>query len=138
MKQAKGFKPHDAAELLNVGMQTLRYWRTHVDPFPHRSYFSGGTLFAYLVIKYFCRTMRVPVGVLEKCSWESIFRLCESTHMKELANQAILVDEKSYTLTVVELKHRLPDFVFHIHRLPLKPLVEEHIDALVNYGSTIR
>lgn len=74
------------------------------------------------------------MGVLEKCSWDSIFRLCESAPLKELANLAILVDEKSYTITVVELKYRLPDFVFHIHRLPLKPLVEEHVDALVHYG----
>ena len=132
--QSKGYKPHVAAELLEVGTQTLRYWRAHVDPRPYRKTFPSGILLAYQVIKIFSRRKHVPVTVLEQCSWERIFALCESRAPEKLANLAILIDEKKHDIKVVDVEYQPNIYDLDLHLLPLRPVVDGHFHALHTFG----
>ena len=132
--RSKGYKPNVTAELLEVGDQTLRYWRTHLDPSPHRRCFSADVVLAYQIIKFLTRVRHVPVGVLEKCGCESVFKLCESNELADLSRLAIVIDEKHCDLKVVDSAFQPDNFDLYLHKLALKPVVNEHLDALSGFG----
>lgn len=130
----RGYKPHVAAALLDIGPQTLRYWRKHVDPRPHRAYFSGGVLFAYRTIKLLTRRRHVPVEILERCKWDSFFCICESNLPANLAQQRLSVNERTFEVTLVDPDQALDYEDLDQHFLPLAPVIIEHTTALLNFG----
>jgi len=131
----KGYKPHVSRELLEVSPETLRYWRKHVDPKPHRPHFSSGRLLAYRVIKAWVRKKHLPVEILEQCQWDRVFKACESVTRDKLSSQYLVLNEKTHELSFQGPNQRLSVDDLDIHVLPMRPVVQEHTEALLTFGS---
>lgn len=131
---SRGYKPHVVAELLNVGPETVRYWRTRLDPNSAKTHFSGGRLLAYRVIKTLVRNRFVPVEVLEHCPLETLFEACEHVALAALGRCWVLVDPPLCKLELSEVIPTLdPDSLDALVQ-PLAGVVKAHRLALEQLG----
>lgn len=129
-----GFKPHVVRELLGVGAETLRYWRTSLDPDPKRLYFSSGRVLLYRILTVLIRHHFIPVQCLQRCDIAALSEQCEQVALNVLAQSYLYTDPARNVLRLCEVRPSVPDDNFDALVVPLKGIVERHRDALEQMG----
>lgn len=134
-RNVRGFKPHVLREILDLPKERFRYWRSHIDPEPHKPYFTYPDILAYRIIKTYIDGRNVPVEVLAKADWTSVFKTINETHYEDLKKMAAVLNKSNdiqITLEMVENCNNALDT--EINAFSLKRLVEEQIDTVMNFG----
>lgn len=133
--RARGYKPQVVMELLDINRETLRYWRKHVDPNPHRHFYTSGVLLAYQAIKILIRKKHLPVEVLKRCEWREAFRLIESLPLTSVSERLLTINERTFDVKLLNPQETYDRNDLDLHYLPLRPVVDAHVDALLGFGS---
>lgn len=131
---SSGFKPHVAAELLNVGPESIRQWRSRLDQNPLRAYFSASSLLAYRIFKALIRNKYIPVSLLEKCCWAPLFEVCENVSWSSLSECWLIIYPHEGRILLIEEHPVLNPNTLDEHVLALAGIVKEHQIALEEYG----
>lgn len=122
----RGCKATLSAELLGIGSETLRYWREHLDPNPSPTYFSGGRLLAYRVLKVLIRHHFIPVEALQRCNRSELFECCEHVATNVLERSFLYIDPRLGRLSLHEECPLIDDDNIDAQVIPLKGIVRLH------------
>ena len=95
---SKGLKPKQVASILNIGEQKLRYWRTKLDPNPHRSEFSVPDLLAFRIIQVLIEIRHFSTQDLEKFQLIGLFEWCHVTWKKRIINVRAMDKRAKYPI----------------------------------------
>ena len=95
-----GYKPQVICGLLDIGDQTLRYWRSSIIPNGHRAFFSGRDVFALKIVSVLINDMGFDVTDLEEFKLKELFSFCRKTPFSELKGCILLLDRKKHSLRV--------------------------------------
>ncbi len=123
------------SSLLGVGHETVKYWKNHLDPVPHRTGgFSNKDILCYRVFKFLIRKKHLPVKVLKLFHWQDVFESIHSTPLDQLTSKTLIINEGDYTIVLMDECHVVKLDNDHEHLLGLKRVIEEQMDAYLAYG----
>lgn len=129
MNNILGYKPHLSAEILGITKETLRYWKTHLDPNPRRTHFSANTLLAYRVIKALIEDLRFTPSHLKKYDLSLLFDFARDNDLETVENYKILLAADGSSLS---FHHEDAPFDMHNRKIAilyLSDLVKEHLNS---------
>ncbi len=122
------------ATLLGVGPETLRYWRQQFPQFCSHSSSTSNDILCFRIIKFLTRHKYIPVGILKKFNWDDLIKRISSRSIPLIKTKSLILNEKDYSLRLVDDVSSWDLDDFHEHFLPLKPIVNEHIQEFLKLG----
>ena len=121
-------------EHLGLGAQTFRYWRKHCDPNPERSCFRAQDVLCYRIVKTLIVRKHLKPALLKEFDMTVLFRLCYQNSCATLREQKLVLDLAKKTLMLCEEQAPTDMDNNDLIVLALTPLIEEHLEALLNVG----
>tara|TARA_R110002153_G_scaffold178117_1_gene331246 strand:- start:791 stop:1306 length:516 start_codon:yes stop_codon:yes gene_type:complete len=129
-----GLKPKQVASILNIGEQKLRYWRTKLDPNPHRSEFSVPDLLAFRIIQVLIEIRHFSTQDLEKFQLIGLFEWCHVTDIDQIKNSSLMINDNLLTIEFLGEADVVNLDDLYTHYIKLKTIVDMHFRQLHSLG----
>ena len=130
LKHRKGV----AANMLDISTETIRYWRSNLDPEKTRYYFSPEDIFVYRIMKSFIRGYTKPISLLKKCDWTLIFKVCNETEYRVLRKHLVILNSIQKKLYFA-LEDQAPDrFDSNFTAIHLGRIYKQHLKSQIENG----
>ncbi len=131
----KGLKSYAVCDLLGVTRQTLRYWKSNLDPINNRSDFDGSTILAYRIIDVCINKQGINARKLQEAGTEVIFRECNK-HRSVLQKRLFVFNNKKNKIVFMnkdDIEINLLSMDYRV--FALEEIVDEHVESMISMGS---
>lgn len=119
------YKRNQVLEILEINIDTLRYWREALDPVKRRKTYSVRCILAFKIISILIKTHGISVNHLKKFNCEIIFIWCDELDHTILEDIALIVDNRNSKFIFKRISYGYRQTDFQIHVVPIAELIED-------------